>query len=65
VGIIRQNCEGLFMGLAACVFPRVTHPLILEMIACREAMSQAADLNILNISISNIIRERYMTSLGI
>jgi hypothetical protein len=54
------------MGLAACVFPRVTHPLILETMACREAMSQAADLNILNISISfNIIRERYMTSLGI
>jgi hypothetical protein len=66
LGIICQNCEGLFMGLAACVFLSVTHPLILETMACREAISQASDLNILNISIGfNIIRERYMTSLGI
>jgi ribonuclease HI len=49
VGIVCRNCEGLYMGWP-CVFPGVTDPAVL---ACREALSLAADLNERKISISS------------
>jgi hypothetical protein len=34
------------MGVAACIYPGITDPAILETIACREALNLAEDLNI-------------------
>jgi len=53
VGGICRDQHGHYMGAAASVFLGITDPAILETMAYREALDQAADLNISKLSISS------------
>lgn len=44
VGVLCRNSQGDFMGASAMVFDGITDPVVLEAMACREAMVIAEDL---------------------
>ena len=68
VGAVCRSAEGLYLGASAVVFDGISHPGVLEALACREALDIVDDLLLQHIRVASdcleVVKGLSMVNLG-
>jgi ribonuclease HI len=53
VGVVCRSVDGSSLGASSLAIEGITNPLVLESMACREALDLAQDLNLQRITVAS------------